>query len=591
MRRIPFLVAGLIAATLAAPLSGQRGADLFDASGEIVFDHYHTWQEVHAIMEALAHRFPEMTELYSIGQSYEGVELMLMEVTNEATGPASEKPAFYLDGGIHAAELTGSEVALYALGRLLNGYEDGDPRIRALLDTRAFYIRPKFNPDGSNLVLQTDHSLRSTVHPIDEDFDGLFDEDPDEDLDGDGWITRMRAPNPGGSSCADPTDSRIMLDRDEAPDGAQCYDVYGEGIDNDGDGRRGEDGFGGIDMNRNFPRNWERWHLQPGAGNFPLSEPETRAAVEFLDGHRNVAFIVHGHTSGGFVYRLPSASAPSLFDTTDLALIDDLSRFYAEDTGRRIVPSATHPTEHRYGTLISFGYWDHGVVGWVPEYSPPPEAWVPDANGDGEITESDWHAYNDGAFGGRYFSDWTAFDHPELGPVEIGGWHRKYWGQNPPAELLLAEVEAQFPWFLHLAERTPLVRTDDPVVTPLGGNRYRVRVTVRNDGDLATHLTQRGHEGREGPDGGLVQQVVAPPVVTLRGEGIRVVEGGDGPAPGGRTTIEHLAGANGITTAVSERARTVEWTVEATGAFSVAATVEAQKGGTHRSGWVRGGGD
>jgi len=29
----------------------------------------------------------------------------------------------------------------------------------------------------------------------------------------------------------------------------------------------------------------------------------------------------------------------------------------------------------------------------VPEYSPPPEAWVPDANGDGEITESDWRLF------------------------------------------------------------------------------------------------------------------------------------------------------------------------------------------------------
>jgi Zinc carboxypeptidase len=580
------LLAAIAIPIFGYPLAAQRGDDLLDADGSISFDHFHTWQEVNLIMERLSLRYPELTELESIGRSYEGVELLVMTITNEATGPASEKPAFYLDGGIHAAELTGSEVALYTLGYLLE-HSKNDAQVRALLDTRSFYIRPKFNPDGSNLVLNTDQSLRSTVHPVDEDFDGISDEDPGEDLDGDGWITRMRQVSNSGPMCAQPEDPRILVRRQDTPPGATCYDVFPEGIDNDSDGRFSEDGIGGIDMNRNFPRNWERWHLQPGSGDYPLSEPETAATVRFINDHRNIAFIVHGHTSGGFVFRLPSASPPSLFDTTDLALIDDLSAFYSETTGRPIIPSATHPTNHRYGTLISFGYWDHGVVGWVPEYSPGPEKWVPDANGDGEVTESDWHAYNDSAFDGSYFSPWTKFDHPELGEVEIGGWHRKFWGQNPPAELLLAEVEQQVPWFLHLAGRTPLVRVAEPVIQELGNDRYRVSVTVRNDGDLATHLTQRGYEGRRTDDGRLVQQVIAPPVVTLQHRGGTIVSGGDGPLPASRMTIDHLAGANGTTTAVTARDVTVTWVVESTGPFAVRATVVSQKGGTHRSAWVR----
>ena len=32
---------------------------------------------------------------------------------------------------------------------------------------------------------------------------------------------------------------------------------------------------------------------------------------------------------------------------------------------------------------------------------------------------------------GSYFQEWTAFDHPQLGPVEIGGWKYKYVFQNP----------------------------------------------------------------------------------------------------------------------------------------------------------------
>ncbi len=45
---------------------------------QLNFDHYHRWEEVHDIMSSLALRYPNLTELYSIGQSFEGVSLMLI---------------------------------------------------------------------------------------------------------------------------------------------------------------------------------------------------------------------------------------------------------------------------------------------------------------------------------------------------------------------------------------------------------------------------------------------------------------------------------------------------------------------------------
>ena len=549
--------------------------------GQISFDHYHRWEEVHDIMSGLARRYPDLTELYSIGESYEGVNLMMIEVTNERTGPASEKPAFYLDGGIHAAELTGSEVALYTLGYLLENYGQDD-QVTRLLDTRAFYIRPKFNPDGSNLVLNSDQSLRSSVHPLDEDGDGLADEDPAEDLDGDGWITRMRIPDAEGRFVVSPVDPRIMDERTPGSTGP-FYRVVSEGVDSDGDGRHNEDGTGGLDMNRNFPRNWERAHLQPGAGDFPLSEPETYATARFVNEHRNINFIMHGHTAGGFVYRLPSASNPELFDQADLNLIMQLGKFYSDRTGREVIPSSTHPTNHRYGTLISFGYWDHGVIGWVPEYSPPPERWVPDADGDGEIDESDWHSYNDEEFGGRHFSQWTAYEHPRYGQVEIGGWHRKFWGQNPPDELLVGEVEQQVPWFLYLAGLTPSLELDTPILLDLGDGLIRVTATVRNSGYLPTHLTARGHVGSRGRDGALRDQVISPPTVWLDVDGGQIVEGGDGPEAGARTTIAHLAGSNPFLSTVTARSATVTWVVRLTGGGTLQITARSSKGGVSRS--------
>ena len=306
------LVGTLAVLLLALPEGGgAQAVSLVSPDGDVDWNRFYTAAETNQMLREFHALYPELTELYPVGESFRGQPLMLLEITNKATGPASRKPALYVDGGIHAAELTGSAVATYLIGYLLNGYGDDD-RSTALLDTRAFYVRPKFNPDGSDIALIDDQSLRSTTRPVDDDEDGTADEDPGEDLDGDGWITRIRIPDDEGDWVLDPSDDRILVRDVQGQLNGARYSTLGEGIDNDGDGAFGEDGIGGIDMNRNFPRNWERWHLQPGAGDFPLSEPETRAAVEFINANRNITGIFHGHTSGGFVYRLPSASAPSL---------------------------------------------------------------------------------------------------------------------------------------------------------------------------------------------------------------------------------------------------------------------------------------
>jgi murein tripeptide amidase MpaA len=581
MPRHVFRTFALALTSALAPLCvGAQAVGLVSPDGTIDWNRFYTAAETNQILSELHALYPGLTELYSIGKSYRGQPLMVMEITNEETGPAGKKPALYVDGGIHAGELTGSAVATYLIGYLLRGYGE-DPRITELLDSRAFYVRPKFNPDGSDIALLDDQFLRSTTHPVDEDEDGSADEDPPEDLDGDGWITQMRIPDPDGAWVADPDDDRILHRlTPTTPDGPR-YRILREGIDNDGDGAINEDGIGGIDMNRNFPRNWERVHLQAGAGDFPLSEPETRAAVEFINSHRNITGIVHGHTAGGFVYRLPSASAPSLFPEIDLQLIVHLGEEYTRTTGRPVRPSATHPTEHRYGTLISWGYWDHGVIGWVPEYSPGPEAWVTDYDGDGEISEAESHQFKSEELGGRHFSDWTRYRLPELGEVEIGGWHSKFWGQNPPPEFLEEETEKQMPWILYLAEQSPMLEVGTPNVTSLGEGRFRVEVELSNGGYLPTNLTDRGAVGLVGDDGSTRRQVVRPPWARIEGEGVNVVEGA------ARQTVGHLAGTNPFLRAVSERSRGVAWVVELTGpSGAVRITAGSDKAGIVRTGIV-----
>ena len=531
--------------------------------GSVDWNRYYSSAETARIMHAYEARYPDLAHVYSIGRSYLGADLLVMEVTNRNMGVPGEKPALYVDGNIHSGELTASAVTLYLMGQLLDNY-DSDPRIRRLVDTRTFYLRPKFNPDGADLSLLQDISLRSTVHPMDNDGDGAADEDPAEDLNGDGFITRMRIPDPEGNQRISEEDPRLMVRRLEEDEGP-FFRVVGEGIDNDGDGRLNEDGIGGIDMNRNFPRNWELEYLQPGAGDYPLSEPETRATVAFINDRPNITGIVHNHTSGGFVYRLPSATDPAHFDPDDIALIEFLGAQYTSTTGRPVRPSSTHPTNHRYGTLISWAYWDRGVIGWVPEYWPGLDA---DEDGDGRTSELEELRYVDQELDGRYFADWEPYDHPEFGPVEIGGWKSRFINQNPPAELLEAECALQIPWILFLLEQSPLLEMDEPSAIELADGSYEIAVTVRNTGILPTNLTQRGIEAR----------VIDPVIARITLENAEMQEGA------GRIRMGHLAGAYPVPDRDRPSAATARWKVRPTSpGAAVQVTIISQKGGTLRT--------
>jgi hypothetical protein len=312
-----------------------------------------------------------------------------------------------------------------------------------------------------------------------------------------------------------------------------------------------------------------------------MSEPEVLATVTFIQGHPNIVSIVHGHTSGGFVFRLPSASAPSRFPEDDLELIVHLGQFYTESTGRPVRPSATHPTRHRYGTLLSWAYWDQGIVGWVPEYSPGPEAWVRDYDGDGQVEPLEEMRFNQRQLGGAYFSPWRTFQHPAMGEVEIGGWHSKFWGQNPPAEFLEEECAAQLPWILYLLKQAPRLALDGPTVAPLGDGRFRVRVVVRNEGFLPTSLTGRGAVGAEGPNGEVRKPVVKPPRLHLALQGAEIAEGSS------RVALGHLSGTGPFLPGVGTPTETVEWIVTSAGDPAyVQITAVSDKAGAVRSEWV-----
>jgi len=77
--------------------------------GQMDFAHYHTYGEVVEFLQQWAKDYPDLVALYSVGRSFEGRDIWQVTITNKATGPDTEKPAFYIEGNRHSGEVTAAE--------------------------------------------------------------------------------------------------------------------------------------------------------------------------------------------------------------------------------------------------------------------------------------------------------------------------------------------------------------------------------------------------------------------------------------------------------------------------------------------------
>ena len=194
---------------------------------EIRFDTYYDYAPLPAAPQPRAADHPGLARLESIGKSHEGRELWLMTITNQATGPDAEKPAFWLDGNIHSVEVASSMACLYSIRELLTKHGE-DSQVTRLVDLMAFYILPRINPDGVELALaRPPRYVRSGVrpYPFEDEDAGLAP----EDLDGDGRRLSMRVPDTAGPWKKSTRDPRAMIRRGADEGGGAYYRVFPEG--------------------------------------------------------------------------------------------------------------------------------------------------------------------------------------------------------------------------------------------------------------------------------------------------------------------------------------------------------------------------
>jgi zinc carboxypeptidase len=126
-----------------------------------------------------------------------------------------------------------------------------------------------------------------------------------------------------------------------------------------------------------------------------------------------------------------------------------------------------------------------GEAGGEPEAKPATKAKRAKPN---DSDDGRWLTYSDESRDGSGFIEWTPFDHPQLGSVEIGGFVPGF-KINPPDGLAADLAEEQANFALALLEALPSVEVGKPMVERLGSNLWRVSVEVCNPGYLPTSST------------------------------------------------------------------------------------------------------
>jgi len=530
--RFVFTVVFLLLHLSSGALLGQERA-----LGRYDFQHYYNYDELTAFMTDIHNAYPELTTLTSLATSQMGREVWMLVVNNPATGAPEEKPGFFANQ-IHAGEVIAAASGQYTIWYLLSRYGEDD-EVTRIVDNLSLYLVPRLDVDGAEAYL-TGMPAGVDPNPVDSDSDGLFDEDPPQDIDGDGFIVQMRQVDPLGEWKASSEDPRIMVRRMADETQGTFYTTYTEGIDDDGDEEYNEDSFSSRFLsNRNYPWNWQPDVLQGGGGKFPMEESITRAEVDFVAANPHIAIYLQHHCCGRIILRPPTTGpdadfrfrndlevyqvataralehsgwnlGTSVFDW-DQARQAGANRkrtqaYRDKDGNIRNAPYGMYPIPETNGLDFSDpSNWDQRDRGYFAYgssletmylvfgiFSLADEHWrEPDYNWDGLVTEIERLKWSDEELDGALFIDWHEFEHPTLGAVEIGGWKRSK-VSPPEGELVERECEAGNRYTVYLATLAPRVEISvgEVEVVDQAAGLYQVDLSVKNLGALRTATEQ-----------------------------------------------------------------------------------------------------
>lgn len=492
---------------IASNLNAQTAEQVFKAAGSpvnpkvtVTWNRYYDHAGITEICKKITAAHPDLVKLSSLGKSYDGRDLWCLTITDFKKGQELKKPGMYIDGNIHSNEIQGAEFAMYTAWYLTESFAD-TKFIQELLADKVFYIVPTINPDARDSYMHkpnTASSPRSGVKPVDNDGDGLVNEDNYDDLDGDGHITMMRRKSTTGRWKVDSKDARNMIQvgADEMGD----YELLGtEGIDNDGDGKVNEDGYAfEYDPNRDWGWGWQPNYIQNGAYKYPFSLPENRAVMEFVMKHPNIAAAQSFHNAGGMILRGPGgAEDANTYNAQDVQVYNTIAK-----KGEELMPGYKYLVVYKdlysaYGGELDWFYAGRGI------YTYSNELWTPYLM---FMKEASRNPFDNSSYNfDRYllfqdaFVPWKEYDHPQYGKIEIGGF-KKNFGRAHPGFLLESDAHRNMAFTIYHGYHTPKLSIQKITEKLLGDGLTEVTAVIANSRLMPTHSSQDVKNKIERPD-------------------------------------------------------------------------------------------
>ncbi len=441
-----------------------------------------------ASLNELAQVFAQVARLEIIGHSRLGRPIYLLTLAAPGEAAPEDRPAFWLDAGIHAAEWAGIMAALYCAWRWAELAAQGE----AWFSRHTVYLVPCISPDGFQALCEGAPFLRSVLRPpaLGTVLTGFVP----CDLDGDGSVRWMRFRHPCGPFVADPEIPLFMRLRRLSDDPKDAYFLCPEGEFVQWDGVRwtSAERQYGLDLNRNFPESWRpfsMWGMDSGP--YSLSEPESRSVMDAFAARPRIACALSCHTYTGCLL-IPPARADDPLPEGDVRLLESLAQEAVEGTGYRVIrkyPDFVYDPNNPIAgcfddTLTNvFGVAAYVLELWDPcAYAgidnPKPAEFFQRPNPERLRKLFAAFANEPGTL------PWQAFDHPQLGSVEIGGLDYYRTIRNPPERLLASECERAYQVAETLRRALPQVEAKVEV-QPLGP-LHRVRLVLENLGFLPT---------------------------------------------------------------------------------------------------------
>jgi len=586
------LGAGVSAAQIAAEAAGPRLAASKGAPPAALpalpFDHILRYDELTGLLHAWASARPDLLQVESLGRTPEGRELWFATVTNSATGPALEKPALIVDGNMHALEWTGGVAAMNFLWRLVRDY-GSDERTTRLLDTRCVYVLPRLSPDGVEATLREGRIIRSVAREPagGAPAPGLRM----RDLDGDGRIVFLRFRDPSGPWKQHPQEPRLLIARGPDEAGGDYWRVVPEGVIEgfDGESITVLPALEGLDFGVNFPddRGPEAAGGRPAPD--PALVPEVAAYVDAIRSRPNIGAYVTCHSFGGGIL-MPPVNPDDLLPQGDRLTYAALAAKAAELTGYQPMSyldlRAGQMMDVHIPTEIGWLYNVYGIFSFITElWNPLKAAGIALDGSPMSLWLGGYHPvehelellrWNDSDLGGAGFVAWHPLRHPQLGPVEIGGWDKVHYWYNAPFDRLEREVAPHADWLIFLGLSSPRLEIRSLGAEPAGEGLWRVRLVIENTGWLPTNGSQRALDVKAVE--GIVAELLLP-------SGARLVEGEP------RRSVGQLAGRSeqrstvtwwGYTPGTPDRA-VVDWKIAAPAGSTVSAVARHVRAGTARA--------